>query len=90
MNGCDRPYLATRTTFCQRENAKAPRYPPIKHLGGYRFGNNSLQAAGIVGGLQWHEVEKGERVKAYTAKCCPCYEVRRRMSRVRIVGGVGM
>ncbi len=42
-------------------------YAPIKRLGlltfsGYRFGVNSPQAAGIGGGLQWHEVEKDERV----------------------------
>ena len=47
------------------ENSLAPRYTPIKHLGpfsGYRFGVNSPQTAGIVGSLQWHEVNKDERV----------------------------
>ena len=51
------------------ENAEAgyPDYTPIKRLGlltfsGYRFGVNSPRVAGIVGGLQWHEVKKDERV----------------------------
>ena len=44
-------YFARKPFLSQRENSKAPRYTPIKHLGqlsfsGYRFGVNSLQKAG--------------------------------------------
>ena len=59
------PYFARKPFFRQRENVLATRYTPIKHLGpfsGYRFGNNSPRVAGIVGGLQWHDVNKDERV----------------------------
>ena len=39
----------------------------MKQLGlltfsGYRFGVNTPEEAGIVGGLQWHEVEMDERM----------------------------
>lgn len=51
------------------ENAEDgyPDYTPVKRLGlltfsGYRFGVNSPQTAGVVGGLQWHEVNKDERI----------------------------
>ena len=59
------PYFAPIRFLSQWENVLATRYTPIKHLGpfsGYGFGVNSLRVAGIVGGLQWHEVERGERV----------------------------
>lgn len=50
-----------------------------------------LTFAGIVGALQWHEVTKDERVVGkLSVKCCPCYEVQSRLSRMRIVNGVGM
>jgi len=43
------------------------KYSQLKRLGlltfsSYRFGMNSPRVAGIVGGLQWHEVKKDERV----------------------------
>jgi len=58
LNRYDSTYFAPKPLSSQRENAKAPRYTPIKHLGGYRFGVNLPQTAGI----EWHEVTKDERV----------------------------
>ena len=49
------------TLFCPitfvESTTKCPCYPH-----GYRVGVNSSRVAGIVGGLQWHEVTKDERV----------------------------
>ena len=55
MNRCLRLLFCPKTFI--ESTGKFPCYPH-----GYRFGVNSPQKVSIVGGLQWHEVTKDERV----------------------------